>query len=371
MRPDLVIAYSPVGGGHKAAAAALAEAAARRGLSTVVLDTFENAPRVFGQGYLAAHLAWQATAPELYGKAYFGANRRDLPLDPVRRGLDSFAWAGLVRRVLDLDPRAVIATHHLPLVVLGRAREEGALHAPLVGVVTDYGMHAVWAERGTDALCVAGAGARKDAIGHGVAPASVHVTGIPVRSAFEAIADVRDPAAGDALRVLVTSGGFGIGPIEAAIRSFAGMPGVELTVVCGRAPNLVRSARRLVARLGIPAEIVGFERDMPARLAAAHLVVGKAGGLTVSEAMTAGRPMVIAGAVPGNETLNADLVVASGAGVVAEPSEVGAVARGLRDAGILAFMGRRARRLVLDRAADRVLDVALREVTARSVKTVA
>jgi processive 1,2-diacylglycerol beta-glucosyltransferase len=371
MQPDVVIAYSPVGGGHKAAAAALAEAAERRGLSTVVLDTFENAPRVFGQGYLAAHLAWQATAPELYGRAYFGANHRDLPLDPVRRGIDYIAWSGLVRRVLDLDPRVVVATHHLPLVVLGRARQEGSLHAPLVGVVTDYGMHAVWAERGTDAFCVPGSAARKDAIGHGLAAASVHVTGIPVRSAFESITEVRAPRAGEALRVLVTSGGFGVGPIEAAIRSFAGVPGVELAVVCGRAPNLVRSARRLVARLGIPAEVVGFERDMPARLAAAHVVVGKAGGLTVSEAMTAGRPMVIAGAVPGNETINADLVVASGAGVIADPSEVGAVVRGLREAGILASMGRNARRMVLERAADRVLDVALREAMVRSVKTVA
>jgi processive 1,2-diacylglycerol beta-glucosyltransferase len=371
MRPDIVIVHSPVGGGHKAAAAALAEAAGGRDLSTVVLDTFENAPKVFGQAYLAAHLAWQGALPELYGTAYFAANHPDLPLDPLRRGLDHVAWAGLVRRVLDLDPRVVVATHHLPLVVLGRARRQGTLRAPLVGVVTDYATHAVWAERGVDALCVPGEAARRDAIGHRLEAASVRVTGIPVRRAFEAIADVRGPAAGESLRVLVTSGGFGVGPIEAAIRSFEGVDDVALTVVCGRAPNLVRSARRLVRRLGLRAEVVGFERDMPARLAEAHIVVGKAGGLTVSETMTAGRPMVIAGAVPGNETLNADLVTASGAGVVADPTEVGTIVQGLRDAGAISGMGARARRMVLHRAADRVLDVALHEVAGQSIRTVA
>src|SRR5450432_1589855 len=113
MRPDLVIVHSPVGGGHKAAAAALAEAAFDRGLSTVVLDTFEHAPRVFGKAYLAAHLAWQGALPELYGKAYFGANHRDGAFEPVRRGFDHIAWAGLVRSVVNLAPRGVVATHHL------------------------------------------------------------------------------------------------------------------------------------------------------------------------------------------------------------------------------------------------------------------
>jgi processive 1,2-diacylglycerol beta-glucosyltransferase len=152
MSVDLVIVHSPVGGGHKAAALATAEAARARGLSVEVLDTFEHAPRLFGRTYVAAHLAGQAALPDLYGSAYFAADRRDGALEPVRRGWDHMAFAGLVKRVLELEPRAVVATHHLPLLVLGRARRLGKLAAPLVGVVTDYTAHAVWAERGVDAL---------------------------------------------------------------------------------------------------------------------------------------------------------------------------------------------------------------------------
>lgn len=360
----------PRWGGHKAAALATAETARQRGLSVVVLDTFEHAPKVFGQAYLGAHLAWQSALPELYGSAYFAANHRDGAFEPVRRGFDHIAWAGLVHKVVALAPRAVIATHHLPLVVLGRARRQGWLDAPLVGVVTDYGTHAVWAERGVDALCVPGERARRDALAHRFA-GRVHTTGIPVRSAFERLDGVREPAPGEALRVLVTSGGFGVGPIESVIRSFEGIEGIELTVVCGRAAALGRTARALAHRCGVRAEIVGFERDMPARLAAAHVVVGKAGGLTVSETLTAGRPMVIAGAVPGNETLNAAFVEDGGAGVVEDAGEVGALVRRLRDAKAIAPMGARARRLVLEHAADRVLDVALHAAAGTSIRTVA
>ncbi len=130
MTLDLVVVHSPVGGGHKSAALAIAEAARSRGLSVEVLDTFEHAPRVFGQAYVAAHLTWTGVAPELYGAAYFSANHRDGALEPVRRAADHLAWAGLVKRVVELAPRAVVATHHLPLVVLGRARRKGGSRAP-------------------------------------------------------------------------------------------------------------------------------------------------------------------------------------------------------------------------------------------------
>jgi processive 1,2-diacylglycerol beta-glucosyltransferase len=290
MSPDLVVVHSPVGGGHKSAALAIAEAARARSLTVEVLDTFEHAPRVFGKAYVTAHLTWTGALPELYGAAYFRANHRDGALEPLRRAADHVAWAGLVKRVVGLAPRAVIATHHLPLVVLGRARRKGKLHCPLIGVVTDYGTHAVWAEKGLDALCVPGAGALRDALAHRFPARLLHATGIPVRHAFETIPPVRDPARGEALRVLVTSGGFGVGPIRDIVRSFAGISGVELTVVCGRAPGLERRVARLAAAAGVKARVLGFERDMPSRMAEAHVIVGKAGGLTVSEAMTSGRP---------------------------------------------------------------------------------
>jgi len=98
---------------------------------------------------------------------------------------------------------------------------------------------------------------------------------------------------------------------------------------------------------------------MPAFVAASHVVVGKAGGLTVSEALTAGRPMVLAGAVPGNETFNAELVVQGSAGLVAQPREVGGVVQYLRATGAIESMGRNARGLVLEQASARVVDVVL------------
>ena len=273
---------------------------------------------------------------------------------------DHLVLAGLERRVRELAPRVVVATHHLPLVVLGRARRRGRLLAPLVGVITDYTSHACWAEAGVDAFCVPCPSARHELAAHGVARSRVELTGIPVRSAFFALPPVTGPRPGEPLRVLVTSGGFGVGPVRAVVRSFAGIPDVELTVVCGAARAVEARASREAARAGVRANVLGFERDMPGRMAAAHVIVGKAGGLTVSETLAAGRPMITVGTVPGNELANERLVVEGGAGYAADAGAVGPLAALMRARGLIAPMGARGRRLVVAESAERVLAVASR-----------
>jgi UDP-N-acetylglucosamine:LPS N-acetylglucosamine transferase len=143
------------------------------------------------------------------------------------------------------------------------------------------------------------------------------------------------------------------------VRSFEGMRDVRLTVVCGAARASVPRALRAAREAGVPARVLGFERNMPARVAEAHVVVGKAGGLTVSETMSAGRPMVMVGTVPGNELFNEALVVQGGGGYAARARDVGAVVETMRSGGEFAAMGARARELVVAGAADKVVDVAM------------
>jgi processive 1,2-diacylglycerol beta-glucosyltransferase len=358
MATDIVIVYTPVGGGHKAAAMALGEAAKARGHRVLLLDLFESAPAIIGATYQSAHLGGTTITPNFYGRSYFAANRRDGAFEPLRRGFDHVAFAGIVNRVCDAQAHSVIATHHLPLVVLGRARRLGWLDAPLTGVITDYTAHACWAEPGVDAFCVPCPSAARELEAHGIPRAMMTETGIPVRPAFASTPDVcMEP--GEPLRVLVTSGSFGVGPMEAIIRSFRGIRDVELTVVCGSKRGATARASRVAATAGVPVRVLGFEHDMAARVRDAHVVVGKAGGLTVTETMAAGRPMILVGTVPGNELSNERLVVRGGAGYAAAPSEVGAIVDAMRERAVIAEMGRRARQLVLTDGAARVLDVAL------------
>ena len=363
MSTDVVVVYSPVGGGHKSAAMATAEAARARGLRVEVVDAFAHGPRWAGEAYVRAHLTGQSAAPELYGQMYFAANRRGDALEPLRLRLDNLVFGALAEHVRALAPRVVVATHHLPLVVLGRSRRKGWLDAPLLGVVTDYTAHACWAERGVDGWAVPFGGARGELAAHGIPTSRIVETGIPVRGSF-----ARTPSLTTlpkTLRVLVTSGGFGHGPMTRIVRSFASVPDVELTVVCGAAEKLASRVAREADLAGVPAHVIGYEKDMAARIAEAHVVVGKAGGLTVTETLTAGRAMIVASAVPGNEKLNEAFVVEGGAGIAADADDVGAAVEQLRIGTTLLAMGQRARRLVPRDAADAVVDAAFALVDRR------
>jgi processive 1,2-diacylglycerol beta-glucosyltransferase len=163
---------------------------------------------------------------------------------------------------------------------------------------------------------------------------------------------------GAPLRVLVTSGGFGVGPVARVLESFARGANVALPVVCGDNPRLVRRAKQVTERLGIDAQVVGFERQMPARVAEADVVVTKPGGLTVSECLAAGRPLVLVGAVPGQESLNEAWITEQGAGVSCSPGKVGETIARLRGASLLR-MAESARALGTPTAAARVVAVSL------------
>ena len=171
--------------------------------------------------------------------------------------------------------------------------------------------------------------------------------------------------------MLVTSGGFGVGPLREIVKSISKIQNIALTIVCG-ASEEVRARVQEDVR-GVDAHVIGFERDMPARVAEVlHVVVGKAGGLTVSETLTPRRPMIVVGAIPGNEKLNEDFVVAGRAGYACDASEVGALLESMRAKNEISAMGARARKLVMQGSASRVLDVCAsarsRERRARRLK---
>jgi processive 1,2-diacylglycerol beta-glucosyltransferase len=276
----------------------------------------------------------------------------------------------------------IIGTHFFPLSVLGRARSKGRLPCPVLGVVTDYTAHAFWIDPGVDAYCVGGEperdvlgapsnGAAQELIRHGVPLSAIRHTGIPVRASFGCIVGVDEAALAPSplprrVSVLVTSGGFGIGPLEDALCSFVGLPHLELTVVCGADDRRRAAVEALVTRHRIRARVIGFERDMPARMAEAHLVLGKPGGLTVSESLAAGRPMALMGTCPGQEAHNATWLERRGAAVSVDPARAGLQIEALRAAGRLADMAHAARRLGVPDAASNVLDVALAHLAPRS-----
>ena len=118
--------------------------------------------------------------------------------------------------------------------------------------------------------------------------------------------------------ILQLAGGFGVGPIEKLYSALLNIElPVELVVVCGRNEN----ARKKLEKVRSPArhrvKILGFTKQIDELMGVADLLVSKPGGLTTSEALARGTPMVIVNPIPGQESRNSDFLLENGAAIKA------------------------------------------------------
>jgi processive 1,2-diacylglycerol beta-glucosyltransferase len=369
---DILIIHASCGGGHKAAARALENAlreAAPRALVRVV-DALAGVRSTFRRVYCGSFETAVSRAPRVYA-AMFRATR-NLDRSPVfraARGLSCRLNAEpLVALLRETRPRAVVCTHFLPLDVALRERRAGRLDASVHAVVTDYTAHGFWRQPDADATFCPPGRSRGDLLAGGVPMNRIQCTGIPIDPAF---ARPYDPFTAKVLTglsatrptVLLLAGGTGMGPLVQVLEETARAcgPEADLVVVCGKNEALVAAARAAAERLHALGgcsrfRIHGYvERILPL-MQGADVVVTKPGGLTTSECLALGKPIVFYVAAPGQETANEAFVVERGAGIAggAPAGAARAAAALLRDPATRARLARGAARIARPFAASEI-----------------
>jgi processive 1,2-diacylglycerol beta-glucosyltransferase len=317
----VLVLSASAGAGHLRAAEAVQRAveAAAPAAQVRNVDVLDLASRAFREAYSKWYLSLVNRAPVLWGYLYDRLDRmpRRRPLD-LRQALDHWNTRRLVAEVDAFAPDAVVCTHFLPAEALAEEKRRGRLKARLGVVITDADVHRLWIHRGVSRYFVAREEAAAVLAALGFAKDEVEVTGIPIDPRFSQPADRAAlrrkhslPAEGAV--VLLLGGGFGVGPVKEMARHLeqARRP-ARLVVVAGRNEALRRS---LAAAAGPRTTVLGFTTEIHEWMAAADLLVTKPGGLTTSEALARGLPMVLVHPIPGQEQRNTDVLLESGAAV--------------------------------------------------------
>jgi len=214
-----------------------------------------------------------------------------------------------------------VCTHFLPVEALSPVRGMGRLAVPLTCVITDFAAHPFWVYPHVDRYFVASDRVADELAGHGVDRARIEVSGIPIEPRFgmaigREAARRRVGADPAAPLVLVMGGGSGVGPLAALAEHLAGLPSApHVIVACGTNVRLRAQVQALAAARSGQVRALGYTNDVDALLEACDLVVSKAGGLTCSEALVKGAPLVIFRPTPGQEDANADFLAERGAAV--------------------------------------------------------
>lgn len=243
----------------------------------------------------------------------------------------------MARRFLDWvrskQPDVIVVTHFFPADVVAAAKRRGWLSARLIVVVTDLFPHRFWLVPEANAVVVGSHQTQAVCLRRGIQHDRLHLLGIPVRAGFHAPEERTvvvhklglEPSR---LTLLIVGGGMGVGPIKELTKRFAALEAtrpnhLQLLVVCGHNRRLQAHLERLRKASAMPIRIFGFVETIAELMQGSDVMVTKAGGLTVMEALALGLPMIFIGTIPGQERFNAHYVASQGAGVIA---------RGLEDA---------------------------------------
>jgi UDP-N-acetylglucosamine:LPS N-acetylglucosamine transferase len=318
----VLIVTGGVGAGHNGAAAELRARLERAGLRVEVRDFLDAVPRfcrlVLRDGY---------TSSVRYAPALF---------EWVFRGIERGTW---VHRVVDGVCRVaqrrvgrwaegfpvVVSTYFLASQSLGELRRAGRLDATVVTYLTDPAVHRLWVHPDVD---------HHVTVTEATAAMGTREFGVPMRpvgglvsraferehTAAQRIATRR--ALGlpvDGRVALLVAGSEGMGEVVPTVDAIVASGVADVLVLCGRNERL---RRQLSGRDRIVA--LGWRSDVAALMAASDVLVHNAGGLSLTEALTAGLPAVTFRPIPAHGRANAELLAR--AGLVPWPQDDGELA---------------------------------------------
>lgn len=319
---QVLVLSASIGAGHVRAAEALCASATLHdyGASVTHLDTMAFVSPWFKKLYADAYLFLVNHCPAVWGHIYRRTNqsRRNGIFNRLRSVIERMSASRLTKEIGMRKPDAIICTHFFPAELLARLRRQGKITCPVWVQVTDFDLHSSWVHHGLSGYFVANHEMAFLLQQQGLPMHAIHVTGIPVMPGFGQAHDRRECSAElglspDRITVLLSGGGEGIGRLEdVAARLLLSDRNLQLVVLAGRNGALLGKLQ-LLAR-DFPGRLVplGFTRQVERVMACCDFAVTKPGGLTSSECLVMGLPMVLSSAIPGQEERNADFLLEQG-----------------------------------------------------------
>lgn len=219
-------------------------------------------------------------------------------------------------------PDLILTVHPMFNGSIANLLEYYNLPIPIIAMQADIiSIHSTWCDpRATITLCPTQE-AYDTSIETGMPPSKMRVTGFPVRSRVCEAARTYDRTDYDGtrpLKCLVMSGGEGSGNLREYAEVLLDRFGADVTIICGRNEKMRKALSERLEEYGNMAHVLGFVENPQDYMLSSDLMIARGSPNTIMEAVTCNVPLVITGALPGQEQGNPGFVESHALGVLCD-----------------------------------------------------
>ena len=302
--PKILIISSDTGGGHRSAAAAIAE-----GVKKFWKDDFAVV-RIIKAVEESHHVTeklvnvynWVLKNRQHWMKYLYWVMNK---VRPETRDFVHKRCIGFCKDIFEKwCPHIVVSVHPLTQHMFARILKELNLidSVPLVTVVTDpcYGFWKGWACDDVSLYLVANDDAQRQLIDYGISPEKIKISGMPVNPKFHEV-DEQDAQNArriygldpDKFTVFVNAGWMGGGNIPKIFKEFVrGELDVQAIFLAGKNEELRLEAERIAKTAKFPVKVIGYSDEIEKVMQSANIMISKLGGLTTFEALACRLPII-------------------------------------------------------------------------------
>lgn len=324
----LILSIS-TGQGHHATGQAISKYFETLGVECKTLDAYEYIEPLLKGLVSRGYLVSTKYMPALAAKAYDLIVKKSKPVPDysVSKLTNTFMAQELLGYLNQYQPDVVICTHVLSSTMMSVLKERNEWKNIVVGVVTDFTLHPLWEEASyIDYYVTPSELLEYQMRNKGLDISKMLPFGIPIRPEFSVRGGRREARrdlglSEDKPTILLMSGSMGYGKIDQSLKKIDALSmDFQIMVVCGNNKKMYKKISRMQKDLKKDVRVYGYVDNVYMMMDASDCIITKPGGITSSEALAKGLPMIMVNPIPGHEQRNAEFMLNNGLALYATKS---------------------------------------------------
>lgn len=324
----ILIFYGSYGGGHLSASRSIKEHIENNysDAEVIMVDCVEYISKIINKITTKAYVDMGRNAKWMWGKIYY-ATEKGATLK-ISSGAQKALSLKLNKLFKTFMPDLIISTHPFSSQMCAYLKSKGKINCKLATIMTDYAVHKQWFmfPEYVDYIFVAHSGMKQELIRNGIPESKVYATGIPLSNRFllnynkEQILQKLNLSSDKRTILFFAGGEYGFGKdntfniLKTIINSF---PNMQVVAIAGKNKKMQNSFEELVEETNSSenVKVLAYTNKVPELMSISDLVITKPGGLTTTESLASGLPIIVINPIPGQETENAEFLEKNEVGI--------------------------------------------------------